>query len=262
MNKFLLLLLLFYCLILNSCKSLQPQIRDFIGTQDIKSEVESLKKLYAQIQNNQADLNSKIEDFTRLTQSLNERLSQNDLRLSLISQKVDDFNQQVNSKLDLISKEVGNIKKPEPTPSDLFQTAYSDFISGRFDLAKVEFETYLDKYPSGTLGPQALYYLAECYFSKKEWSDALDKYNEFLNNYPESTLKSSARLKIAFCYYYLGKLKEAEAQFKYVSKNFSYLPEGSMAKEYITIIKKTPLQKKATEEFSPTEKKTTEGTTP
>ena len=79
-----------------------------------------------------------------------------------------------------------------------FQGAENNYQNQKLDDATRDFEIYLSKFPKGYFQLQANYLLADCYFKKQMWGEALEKYeavaNQNTNKYTEKSLVRSSYL--------------------------------------------------------------------
>ena len=62
-----------------------------------------------------------------------------------------------------------------------YQGAENNYQNQKLDDAARDFESYLSKFSKGYFQLQANYYLADCYFKKQMWVDALAKYEAVVN---------------------------------------------------------------------------------
>ncbi len=79
-----------------------------------------------------------------------------------------------------------------------FQGAENNYQNQKLDDATRDFEIYLTKFSTGYFQLQANYFLADCYFKKQMWGEALEKYeavaNQNTNKYTEKSLVRSSYL--------------------------------------------------------------------
>lgn len=75
---------------------------------------------------------------------------------------------------------------PAPSADTLYSNGLRDIQSGKYDLARQEFQDYLKYYGSTDLASNAQFYLGEISFKQKNYQEAIDQYNRVLTNYPKS----------------------------------------------------------------------------
>jgi TolA-binding protein len=102
----------------------------------------------------------------------------------------------------------------------LYTTAYSDQLAGKYDIAFQEFSDYL-KYFSGTdLAPNAQYYIADIYYRKADYADALTAFDAVLERFQESPKTPDARYMKAMCLMKLGRNDAAAREFRDVYSRY------------------------------------------
>jgi len=96
----------------------------------------------------------------------------------------------------------------------LYTSAYSDQLAGKYDIAFQEFNDYL-KYFSGTeLAPNAQYYIADIYYRKADYNNALTAFDAVLEKFPENPKTPDALYMKAMCLMKLGRNDSAAREFR------------------------------------------------
>lgn len=79
-----------------------------------------------------------------------------------------------------------------------YQSAEINYQNQKLEEATRDLEVYVTKFPKGYFQTQANYYLADCYYKKQMWGEALEKYeavtNQNTNKYSEKSLVRCAWL--------------------------------------------------------------------
>ena len=73
------------------------------------------------------------------------------------------------------------------------------FREGFYDLALIQFESFVADYPSSPNASDALFQMGECYKKMKEYAKAVEAFEKVIKKYPESSLGDKARYQIAIC---------------------------------------------------------------
>ena len=73
-----------------------------------------------------------------------------------------------------------------PSADTLYSNGLRDITSGKYDLARSEFEDYLKFYSDTDLASNAQFYLGEIFYKQKQYTDAVAAYDKVLTNYPKS----------------------------------------------------------------------------
>src|SRR5436190_20031799 len=82
-----------------------------------------------------------------------------------------------------------------PSADTLYSNGLRDITSGKYDLARSEFQDYLKYYGDTDLASNAQFYVGEIAYSQKNYDLAVAEYEKVLNNYPKSFKLAPARLK-------------------------------------------------------------------
>jgi tol-pal system protein YbgF len=84
---------------------------------------------------------------------------------------------------------------PPPSADTLYSNGLRDITSGKYELARSEFQDYLKYYGETDLASNAQFYLGEIAYSQRQYEDAVNEYDRVLSNYPKSFKLAPARLK-------------------------------------------------------------------
>jgi tol-pal system protein YbgF len=115
-------------------------------------------------------------------------------------------------------------------PAQLYNTAYEDYLRGNFDLAIQGFQEYAMRYPTTDLADNALYWIGECYYSKKAYKEAIDSFTQLLNTYKTSDKAAAALLKKGLAYVELGDRSQAVINLQYVLYEHPGSKEAELAR--------------------------------
>src|SRR5262249_49861381 len=84
---------------------------------------------------------------------------------------------------------------PAPSADTLYSNGLRDITSGKYDLARSEFQDYLKFYGDTDLASNAQFYLGEIAYSQRNYDQAVSEYDRVLTNYPKSFKLAPAHLK-------------------------------------------------------------------
>ena len=199
-----------------------PASQDISG---VKGEVAQLQIEYKELYQKHAALYAKADNAFVTLDVLSASIHDLQNQVSVLNQQLQDFQ--------VLNKKRGT--DGAVLPSDMYQTAYSDFAMGKYDLALEGFQSFIAKYPNVELAQQAQYYIGESLYSQNRWKDAIAEYRKVEQNYKDSGLVAAAKLKIALAYEMLGKKNEAINEFNSIIKKFPQSSEALTAKEKIRI---------------------------
>jgi outer membrane protein assembly factor BamD len=94
-------------------------------------------------------------------------------------------------------------KKPKPglDPYLYFQKGEAAFQKKKWEVALDNFNLVILNSPGGDLADDAQYYVAECYFNRKEYLLAVSEYQQLTERYNYSPFVEEAYFKIALSYF-------------------------------------------------------------
>lgn len=95
-----------------------------------------------------------------------------------------------------------------------YQQAFNLLRQGLYDQAIRSFQQFLALHPDDRYSDNAQYWLAEAYYVKREFQQALAEYNNVITRFPQSQKINDARLKIGFTLYELGEMDSARRQLQ------------------------------------------------
>ena len=123
-----------------------------------------------------------------------------------------------------------------PQPAQLYNSAYEDYLRGNFDLAIQGFSEYVKQFPTTDLASNALYWIGECYYSKKMFKEAVDAFTQLLNTYKASDKAAAALLKKGFAYLELGDRSQAVINLQYVIYEHPGSKEAELARSRLAAL--------------------------
>src|SRR6266566_869163 len=179
----------------------------------------SMRSLQKSVQDIQANSGTRLDTMSTQVQGLSDNLEEIKSRLGKLNQQLVDLHntvQRVDAKISggsvppgaapASSPSGGAITQPTGSPAGspsgsapsadtLYSNGLRDITSGKYDLARSEFQDYLKYYGDTDLASNAQFYLGEIAYSQKNYDLAVAEYEKVLNNYPKSFKLAPARLK-------------------------------------------------------------------
>jgi len=116
-------------------------------------------------------------------------------------------------------------------PETLYQTAYSDYLRGAYDLALLGFRQYLDNYPETDLADNAVYWIGECFYRQQRYREAIVEYDRVLQEWPRSDKTASAMLKKGYAQIESGRRRDGIAGLERVIQTFPNSDEANLARQ-------------------------------
>ena len=127
----------------------------------------------------------------------------------------------------------GSSAVPVPAPSAdmLYSDGLRDITSGKYDLARQEFQDYLKYYPNTDLASNAQFYLGEIAYSQKQYSAAVAEYEKVITVYPKSFKLEPAHLKKGLALINLGEKASGVRELREVIRRYPGTDEDRRARE-------------------------------
>ena len=122
----------------------------------------------------------------------------------------------------------GRPRAHRPTLS--IPTVLRDITSGKYDLARQEFQDYLKYYGDTDLASNAQFYLGEIAYSQRNYDQAVTEYDRVLTNYPKSFKLAPARLKKGMALIELGQKNTGVRELREVVKRYPGTEEERRAR--------------------------------
>ena len=238
--------------------------------EDIQLIKKQLKKLEGRIDENSKRINEIYELVKLLTNQLTSlQRIQSDLvqnneyfrsQLQLITEKLNETSKQILRTQEEImafkstsTETTSELKKEETTqapqesevtsqeeqpisflsPQQIYNTAYSDYLKGNYELAVAGFREYIERFRESPLADNAQYWIGECYYSQQEYKHAIEEFNKLILNFPQGDKVPAAYLKKAYSLSALGEKEQSIAVLKLLIAKFPETEEAKLAEQKI-----------------------------
>ena len=232
-------------------KTLVEQTNDNVGK--LNGTMSSLQK---SVQDVQANSGARLDTMSTQVQGLSDNLEEIKSRLGKLNQQLVDLQNTVQS---LDSKISGTAPPPSTTPTSgnyvappaggvpaaggavvpaggapsadtLYSNGLRDITSGKYDLARQEFQDYLKYYSDTDLASNAQFYLGEIAYSQHNYDQAVTEYDRVLTNYPKSFKLAPAHLKKGMAQLELGQKSAGVRELREVVKRYPGTEEERRAR--------------------------------
>ncbi len=204
----------------------------------LSSTMNSLQK---SVQDVQANSGTRLDTMSTQVQGLSDNLEEIKSRLGKLNQQLVDLQNAVQSLDAKISTGTpttaggtatptssaappsgSSIAPPSAAPpaDTLYQNGLRDIQSGKYDLARSEFQDYLKYYGNTDLASNAQFYIGEMAYKQKKYQEAIAEYDKVLNNYPKSFKLAPARLHRGMALIELGQKASGIRELREVIRRF------------------------------------------
>jgi tol-pal system protein YbgF len=119
---------------------------------------------------------------------------------------------------------------PAPSADMLYSNGLRDITSGKYDLARQEFQDYLKYYSATDLASNAQFYLGEIAYSQQQYQDAVTEYDKVLTDYPKSFKLAPALLKKGMALIELGQKASGVRDLREVVRRYPGTEEERRAR--------------------------------
>ena len=227
-------------------KTLVEQSSDNVGK--LGATMSSLQK---SVQDVQANSGARLDTMSTQVQGLSDNLEEIKSRLGKLNQQLVDLQNSVQS---LDAKISGATPAPAagaannssspgssvptasavpigaPSADVLYSNGLRDITSGKYDLARSEFQDYLKYYADTDLASNAQFYLGEISYKQKKYEEAVAAYEKVLTNYPKSFKLGPARLRKGMALIEIGQKTAGIRELREVVKRFPGSDEDRLAR--------------------------------
>jgi tol-pal system protein YbgF len=112
-----------------------------------------------------------------------------------------------------------------------YEAALGHFKAARYKEAATAFAAFVQKYPAGTLAPNAQYWLGNAWYAQRNCTKAIEAQTVVTTKYADSPKAADAWLAIATCQKELGNHKGAKRSLETVITAFPGTPAADTAKQ-------------------------------
>src|ERR1700688_2577301 len=227
-------------------KTLVEQSGDTVGK--INGTMSALQK---SVQDVQANSGARLDTMSTQVQGLSDNLEEIKSRLGKLNQQLVDLQNSVQGLDAKISgaspapaagaanptSSTGSSPSssavptgPAPSADTLYSNGLRDITSGKYDLARSEFQDYLRYYGTTDLAGNAQFYLGEIAYSQKNYDLVVAAYAKVLTNYQHSLKAPPARLKKALANIELGQKATGVRELREIVKRYPGTEEDRRAR--------------------------------
>ena len=211
----------------------------------------TMGSLQKSVQDVQANSGARLDTMSTQVQGLSDNLEEIKSRLGKLNQQLVDLQNAVQGLDAKISSggavpgtpppTAGNLPPggssgsaapsgPAPSADTLYSNGLKDIQSGKYDLARSEFQDYLKHYSSTDLASNAQFYIGEIAYRQKNYQQAISEYDKVLNNYPKGFKVAPALLHRGMAMLELGQKSSGVRDLREVVRRFPGSEEERFAR--------------------------------
>jgi len=183
----------------------------------------------------QADLRTELQAIASLISRLEATMEDTNYRFSQLSQQLAATNQELKAVRSTpgVGPEGFGDTAVSVDSETLYQTAYSDYLRGSYDLAILGFRQYLDGYSDTDLADNAVYWIGESYYRQRRFQDAIREFDAVLDQYGDSDKLASVHLRKGYAYLELGEQDKGVVHLQHVIREYPSTDEANLARQQL-----------------------------
>ena len=213
--------------------SLQKSVQDVQANSGARldtmsTQVQGLSDNLEEIKSRLGKLNQQLVDLQNTVQSLDAKISSGAAPAPATGTLATPTSSTSPTKP--ISSSSSSLPPGAPSADTLYSNGLRDITTGKYDLARSEFEDYLKYYSDTDLASNAQFYLGEIFYKQKQYVDAVAAYDRVLTNYPKSFKLGPARLRKGMALIELGQKTAGVRELREVIKRFPGSDEDRLAR--------------------------------
>jgi len=117
------------------------------------------------------------------------------------------------------------------SPEAEYQTAFNLLKDGKYDEAATALREFAVRYPQHELAPNAVYWLGETHYVRRDYPAALAAFESLLRDYPDTRKASDALLKAGYCQFELKRFGPARTLLTRVVQEYPDTQAAADARE-------------------------------
>ena len=119
---------------------------------------------------------------------------------------------------------LGTLTLPESDPETLYNFGYTKLLNGDYAGAEANLRKFVQSYPNHQLAPNGRYWLAETFYARGQFADAVEEFSVSYKSFPASSKVPDSLLKLGPS---LARLEEHDAACATLAEVFNRFPDAS-----------------------------------
>lgn len=191
------------------------------------------------LRNDRMQIVNSLNRLDRQLSHFESRLEESQFHLQRINKQIGDFGDRTTR---VVNQVEGDSVPRDSVPSDsivqddiksreLFELAFRDYMTRKFELAYNGFNELITRYPKSIYVDRSLFYLGMISQSKGEHQKAIAYYKRLISEFPISPYARSSHIKIGESYSSMGERDKAINFYNTIIERFPDSPESRIARE-------------------------------
>ncbi len=109
--------------------------------------------------------------------------------------------------------------KGAASEDEMYNKALKAVMNGKTEIARKEFNSFLEAYPQSTLAPNAYYWIGESYYHDNNYAQSILSFKEVTAKYPQHHKTADALYKIGLAYEKMGDKQNALFYYRMLVDN-------------------------------------------
>ena len=205
-----------------------------------------------------ADQRLLVEGMTDTVRVLREKADDTNVRLSSITQELEAIRQTIaaaptlpatpasDPTADPQAGDAGAAPAPvAPPPANMspqrtYDSAFSDYAAGQYDLAIVGFETFLKFFPRHPSADDAQLNIGNSYYGAGKYKEAVSAFQQVISDYPQTESAPAAYYKLGLAHSAMKQTDAARTAFETLLERYPESREVFLARQALERLRKSP----------------------
>lgn len=201
--------------------------------------VAAVQALQVQFEAVKASIDANKHFIESQTENLSLRLGEMDARMAALEERLAIQGKQVTAAVAAVAPEAAN-------EAELYQTALNQINKSEFLKAIATLKTFKKKFPKSDYNGSAQYWIGECFFTMRDYEQAIKEFENLKKAYPRSEKMPAALLKQGYAFIELDMQSDANIFLNTLIGQYPRSREANEAKDRLERMKKTMEEARAT----------------
>jgi tol-pal system protein YbgF len=207
-----------------------------------------------------ADQKLIIDTLSSDLRVVREKVDDNNVRIGSLTQELESLRQTVQQNSTRPSSTdappqptggdtaAGGTPPPSPTsgapvalgtsPQRAWDTAFSDYTAGQYDLAVLGFDAYIKDFPKSDMADNAQVLIGKSLMMDNKYDRSVEAFDKAIRAYPTGDAIPDAYYQKAVALNHLGQIDKARAALEFLVKTFPESDAGRLGKQMLDKLKK------------------------